>query len=317
MKYLIFIFLIAITLSTKAQTIFVDSIITEQSLKAHVSALAHDSMQGRLMNTSGNRLAEKYITTEFEKLGLEKFDPKSGYAITIIKDSLSWGKNIVGLLKGNDTIKGKEFIIFSAHYDHIGTSDYGLLTGAKKSWGTDKIYNGANDNATGVAALIELASYYSRLKKNEYTLLFVAFNAEELGLIGSTYFAEKIPKQKVKLVINLEMLGRSKRQKTNRPFITGNHNKKFIKELNNNLRNNDSTYKFTFFINDHYPDEYLEGRSDNFPFNKKDIPAYTIMLTSPKDKYYHSVDDELETIDFATMQQVVKGIALACQAYLQ
>jgi Zn-dependent M28 family amino/carboxypeptidase len=317
MKYLIFIFLIAITLSTKAQTIFVDSIITEQSLKAHVSTLAHDSMQGRLMNTSGNRLAEEYIIAAFRKIGLKKTDPQMGYSFPISFNQLNYGNNIVGAIKGTDSVKSKQFIIFSAHYDHIGTSIYNISYGSKKSRKEDTINNGANDNATGVAALIELASYYNKLKKNEYTILFVAFNAQEVGLKGSTYFVEKIAKQKVKLVINLEMLGRSKNQKTSLPFITGKQNKDFITQLNTNLKKMDPAFNTPFFINDKYPDENLESRSDNFPFNKKDIPAYTIMLTSPNDKYCHSVDDELETIDFATMQQVVKGIALACQAYLQ
>jgi Zn-dependent M28 family amino/carboxypeptidase len=86
--------------------------------------------------------------------------------------------------------------------------------------------------------------------------------------------------------------------------------------LNNNLSNTDSTYNHPFFIDDRYPGENLEMRSDNFPFHKKGIPAYTIMLTSPKDEYYHSVDDELETIDFTTMRIVVRAIALACLPYL-
>jgi Zn-dependent M28 family amino/carboxypeptidase len=80
-----------------------------------------------------------------------------------------------------------------------------------------------------VAALIELARFYSTLKNNNYTILFIAFNAEELGLIGSTYLAEKIDKKKIKLVINIEMLGRSKSQKANQPFITGNRKKNLLK----------------------------------------------------------------------------------------
>ncbi len=315
MKSLIFIFFIIATHTTNAQVLAIDSIITQESLRAHVSALAHDSMEGRLMNTPGNKLSEKYIVNQFINLGLKKTDPQYGYAIPIILDDLSYGKNIIGAIKGHDSIKSKQYIIFSAHYDHIGTTNYGLTRGAKKSYGSDTIFNGANDNATGVAAMLELANYYSKLNNNAYTILFVAFNAEELGLIGSKYFAEKIPKENVRLVINLEMLGRSKKQRTYLPYITGD-NKKFIRALNNNLRTFDSTYKLPYFINDRYPEEYLETRSDNYHFNLKKIPAYTIMLTSPKDKYYHSVDDELETIDFMTMQQVVKAIALACQAYL-
>jgi len=90
------------------------------------------------------------------------------------------GINVMGALKGNES--ADSIVVFSAHYDHIGMDQPGYYV-------EDSVYNGANDNASGVSTIIELAKYYSALKGNKYTILFIAFSGEEMGLLGSEYWS--------------------------------------------------------------------------------------------------------------------------------
>ncbi len=288
-----------------AQQKIIDSIITKELLKEYVTALAHDSMEGRALGTRGNIKAGVYISNIFEEIGLKKIAGIGGFGDAVNKGNEFYGYNIIGVLDGKDSIKQKDIIIICAHYDHIGISNDG--------W--DKINNGANDNATGTSAVMALAKYYSAIWCNKYTVLFIAFTGEELGLIGSTELANKLNKKQVRLVINLEMLGRSPSKKV-QPFITGTRNSKFINTLNSQLLLKDSTYSKKFFMNDSYPTQNLYTRSDNYSFNKNGVEAYTIMLSSPTDKYYHTKKDETKTINFDAMLIVVKAIALACEPLL-
>jgi Peptidase family M28 len=306
MKQIALVFLLNLSItSTFAQQKIIDSLITKEILKEYVTALAHDSMEGRSSGTKGNMDAGVFIANIFEEIGLKKISGIGGYGDKVMKGKEFYGYNIIGVLDGIDSIKQKDIIIISAHYDHIETN----------SGGWDKINNGANDNASGTAAVLALATYYKALHSNKYTILFVAFTGEEYGLIGSTELANKLNPNQVHLVINLEMLGRSP-SKSIHPFITGSGNSSFVTILNKNLKAKESTYSNYFFENDSYPTQNLVTRSDNYPFNKLGINAYTIMLSSPTDKYYHTNNDETKTLDFNAMLIAVKAIALACEDLL-
>jgi len=176
----------------------------------------------------------------------------------------------------------------------------------------DATFNGANDNATGVAAVLELAKYYIAQKSNRYNLLFIAFAGEELGLIGSTHFSKRINTSKVKAVINLEMLGRGT---NNNCFIITLGNNRIKKILNNHLKKSYPNETKNYFTDDRYFEEDLAHRSDHYPFARKIKNTFTIMSTSPTDIFYHSVDDEYDTIDFDFLLKATCNIALACEYF--
>jgi len=118
--------------------------------------------------------------------------------------------NIAGIIPGKT--KPNEYVVFSGHYDHLG-----ILKPEKG----DSIANGADDDASGTTAVIELAKYFKKLHNNERTLVFVAFTAEEIGEFGSAHFAETVNPNKVVAMFNIEMVGKASKFGENSAFITG------------------------------------------------------------------------------------------------
>ncbi len=284
--------------------------IDQVKLETHVRVLANDSMLGRMTGTEGNRKAAAYISGVMTELGLKAFNDSANDYLVPWKKRLGKleysGNNIAGLIPG--TAYPDSIIIFSAHYDHIGVLSaqrtLPFRTGFKKVKG-DTIFNGANDNASGVSAMLELARAYKEIKP-AYSLMFVAFSGEEFGLFGSEAFVKVIDPALVKLVINLEMLGRPGKSK---PFLTEPEDGSgFRSRLNKNLKNSGLNYPGNYFVKDPYPGQMLFTRSDNYPFFQAGIPAYTIMGTSPHDKFYHSAGDQTETIQFDAMADMVNAI---------
>lgn len=172
---------------------FIDSML----VKKHLYALASDEMQGRKTGTLGIEKAAQYIENEFSKIGLTTFEGLDSYRQTFTftnrrtKEDIT-SANIIGVLEGKS--KKDEYVIISAHYDHLGI--------VKKEGQLDSIYNGANDDASGVTAVLALAEYFKKKNNNERTLIFVAFTAEEMGLIGSTHFGKGIDASKFVAGIN-------------------------------------------------------------------------------------------------------------------
>lgn len=296
---------------SNAQRLLADSIIRPSSLRETVYFLSQDSLKGRLTGSAGANIAANFIAAKFDLAGLRPAAGHEEYFDSFI--AYNNGKpiaanNVAGVLPGkftNDTM-----VIFSAHYDHIGQKDD--LPYNKEYNNKDDIFNGANDNATGVAALLELAKYYTLQNNNRYRLLFVAFSGEEMGMLGSDYLSKKIKPGIVKAVINLEMLGRPENDDC---FIVSFRNKTIRDMLNIYLKKNNSAETERFFETDPYYDENLSERSDHYPFARKIKNAFTIMGSSPADKYYHSVDDEYETIDFDFLLKATRNIALACEQF--
>ncbi len=202
--------------------------------------------------------------------------------------------NIVGMIRG--TTKPEEYVVFSAHYDHLG-----IIPGAA---GKDSIANGADDDASGTTAVIELANYFSG-KKPTRSIIFVAFTGEETGGHGSQYFSRKLDPNKVVAMFNIEMIGKESKFGRNSAFITGYEKSDFGKILQNNL--NGSTFKF---YPDPYPEQNLFYRSDNATLARFGVPAHTISTTQiDKDQYYHTVGDEVSTLDMSNITAIIQAIA--------
>src|SRR5690606_22831015 len=119
--------------------------------------------------------------------------------------------NVIGYLPGNR--KPNEYVVFSAHYDHIGIG--------KPNEAGDSIFNGANDNAAGTTAIMMLADYFKAIGGNERSILFVAFTGEESGGFGSRYFSSRIKPEDVVAMFNIEMVGTESKWGKNSAYITG------------------------------------------------------------------------------------------------
>ncbi len=214
-------FLLFSSFKIAAQNNLIDSVITESILQQHVKVLAHDSMQGRFTGTKGCNNAAEYIATEMESIGLKPFNIVSNNYFQPYKivgyDEPVLATNVIALLPGKISDR---FIIFSAHYDHVGVSNNQFARLHLKKSSKDSIYNGANDNASGVAALLTIAQYFKTIGNNNYSILFIAFSGEEMGLLGSEAFTSSFSLRKnILQVINLEMLGRPRNKKA-KPFVT-------------------------------------------------------------------------------------------------
>jgi Zn-dependent M28 family amino/carboxypeptidase len=294
----------------KAQTVLTESFFHPDSLQAIVEYLAADSLKGRFSGSEGCTKAAQFIAKEFQQAGLKPVKGNDGFFMPVTS---SWG-NVVGAIQGKS--KADEIIIFSAHYDHIGTIKANPAPGWSGNAYTkkeDSIYNGANDDASGVSAVISLAKYFVRQNNNERTILFVAFAGEELGLLGSNYFSSFLKPEFIKAVVNIEMIGR-KNGYDNWPYMTGADLSNLQNQMNRRLFNKDpKIYKRSFIDRDRFENENLFYRSDNYPFAALGVPAHTIMATAPTDPYYHSLSDEPATLDFQFMSRIVTAIAIACE----
>ena len=290
-----------------------DSVFKKETLQKDINFLASDSLKGRLFETAGADKAAIYISNRFLEAGLKPLDINDGFSMQVNK---SVG-NIVGAIPGKS--RSGEFIIFSAHYDHVGTiqDELGYLqkhtTAEKKG---DSIFNGANDNASGIALLLQLAEYLVKENSNERTVIFNAFTGEEEGFIGSKNFAALITKPKsIKAMINFDMVGRPDNNMAG-AYITGNYPHAIISLLNNTLKSNDKKYAKNFFSSDPFPFEQLNKRSDHVPFAELGIYAVTILATSPYDKYYHTVNDEPNTLNYSYLLMLTKAVAIAVKPLL-
>lgn len=202
--------------------------------------------------------------------------------------------NVAGMIKGKS--RPNEIVIFSAHYDHMGIG---------KAVEQDSIFNGADDDASGTTAVIALAKYYKQLNNNERTLIFVGFTAEESGGYGSKYFSQQLNPDNITAMFNIEMIGKDSKFGPNTAYITGYERSDFGKILQKNLVGTEFN-----FHPDPYPEQNLFYRSDNATLAALGVPAHTISTVQiDKDKLYHTVKDEYESLDIENIYSSIKGIA--------
>ena len=261
--------------------------------------LASDKMEGRVTFSTGIERASTFIENEFKNSKLSYFDQLKNYRQEFdIKGQAA--NNVIGILPGKS--KPNEFVIFSAHYDHLGMAKEGV----------DKIYNGANDDASGTTAVIALAKYFKELNNNERTIVFIAFTAEEIGGFGSKFFSEKMKPESVVAMFNIEMIGTESKWGKNSAYITGFEKSDFGAILQKNLKGTN----FNFY-QDPYPTQQLFYRSDNARLAAQGVPAHTIS-TSKMDveANYHKVSDDISTLDLDNMTEIIKAIALSSQTII-
>ena len=290
---------------TIKNTASIDPAIDSLLVKKHLYTLASDQMQGRKAGTPGIEKAASYIETEFKKIGLTFYDTLNSYRQTFTIKSKEGNKdittsNIIGLLQGKS--KKEEYVIISAHYDHLG------VNGASG----DSIFNGANDNASGVTGVLTLAKYFKEKNLNERTIIFVAFTAEEMGLVGSKYFGKGIDASKYIAGINLEMIGKSPSFGPNSAWLTGFDRSDFGQIIQNNLIG--TGYQL-------FPDPYLKYnlffRSDNASLARLGVPSHSFSTTAIDiDKDYHQPSDEVETLNITVITQTINAVAKGTESVI-
>ena len=280
-------------------------VIDSNMVRKHLYTLAADNMEGRKSGTPGIEKAAVYIEDEFKKIGLSTFGDLKSYRQTFTfknrksKDDII-SSNIIGVLEGKS--KKDEYVIISAHYDHLGM---------KKSGEGDLIYNGANDDASGVTGVLALAAYFKKVG-HERTIVFAAFTAEEMGLIGSTYFGKDIDAAKFVAGINLEMIGKTPSFGPNTAWLTGFERSDFGKIIQKNLEG--SGYQL-------FPDPYknfnLFFRSDNASLARLGVPSHTFSTTPIDiDPDYHQVSDEAETLNITVITQTIQAVAVGTESII-
>ena len=280
-------------------------VIDSNMVRKHLYTLAADNMEGRQSGTPGIEKAAVYIENEFKKIGLSTFGGLESYRQTFTfknrksKDDII-SSNIIGVLEGKS--KKDEYVIISAHYDHLGM---------KKSGVGDLIYNGANDDASGVTGVLALAAYFKKVG-TERTIIFAAFTAEEMGLIGSTYFGKEIDAVKFVAGINLEMIGKTPSFGPNTAWLTGFERSDFGKIIQKNLKG--SGYQL-------FPDPYknfnLFFRSDNASLARLGVPSHTFSTTPIDiDPDYHQVSDEASTLNITVITQTIQAVAIGTKSII-
>jgi len=268
--------------------------VQQTEVEELLNYLSSNELEGRQTGTEGIELAAQRIEKVFEENDIEKyFDSyRHNFEVNGIE-----GFNMVGMLEGNDPKLRDEFIILGAHYDHIGI---------QKPVEGDSIANGANDNAAGTVAVVELAKKFAEIDNNKRSIMFVLFSAEEMGLVGAKKIAQRLKEDNLDLyaLFNFEMIGVPMNDKDYIGYLTGYQNSNFAEKFNEY-----SGEKVLGFLPQ--AKEYsLFKRSDNYPFFEEfNVPAQTISTFDFTNyDYYHHVADEAEKLDVAHMTNVIESV---------
>jgi Zn-dependent M28 family amino/carboxypeptidase len=257
----------------------------------HLRFLTSPEQEGREAGSPGGAKAKYYIADEFKTLGLDK--PGGSYLqpFKLERDTSRSGGNVAGIIKG--TLYPDTYIVVTAHFDHLGNRN-----------GT--IYYGADDNASGTANLLTLARYFKN-HPLQHSLLFVAFDAEEIGLLGSKYFVDHLPVPQSSIIMNLNMDMISRSDK-NEIYASGIFHYPFLKKFV------DSAQTLTPISIRFGHDDAAKGgaqdwttQSDHYSFHLKKIPFLYFGVEDHAD--YHKPSDTFDKINKSFYYQVCSMIA--------
>ena len=287
--------------------------IDKKALIENIKILSHDSLEGRGFSKKGNYKAQTFISNQFDKIGLEKvqnddFIQKFPYTFSgkrrqrmfpienanedfsNVPDTIVYGGNVIGKIAG----KSNKTIVVSGHLDHLGIRN-------------GKIYNGADDDASGTAALFTIAKYFKKYKP-KHTLVFAAVDAEEIGSLGADYWLKNYPNKKdIVLNVNMDMIAHND---SNELYACGTYH---YPQLKAPLQNLNSPIKLLFGHdnpNDKIKDDWTFS-SDHRIFHKEKIPFIYFGVEDHKD--YHKPTDTFENINQEFYAESVKLIIEAIE----
>lgn len=254
-----------------------------------VSILSSDSLSGRYIGDSSFGRAAEFVENYLKLIEVKPFF-KGSYrdTLTIFRYK---SFNVVGIIENPHSIN--DYILIGAHLDHLG----------RMNSQTDSIFNGANDNASGVTAVLQIARELTKYKFDK-KIIIALFTGEESGLRGSKHLAQKLKNANIKLsyVLNFEMIGTPLSSFPEDVYITG-YNKSNFGQVANSLLGEE----FVVSNGADFSDS-LFGASDNYPFYVEfNIPSHTISTFDFKNyKYYHSVSDEYSQLNIHHMDYIIQ-----------
>lgn len=297
-RFSLFIFAIFYAVSCKPsqqQTLnsYQDTTVSNQEIIQIIDTLSSDYYEGRGFGSEGIEKAAQFIENYLKELKIKPY-------FETYRDSFEVrgkiGYNIIGLIEGTDSTLTKEFVILSAHYDHMG----------KINSQTDSIKNGANDNASGVSSVLNIAKLLVNTRLNKRSVIVALFSGEEIGLTGSAHFSKKIITEKEKLYcgVNIDMIGSQVTDQPGKVYLSGSDYSNMLEKYNQYIGSKEVVgYKKGFLDVFRY--------SDNFSIYKHlNIPAHTFCTFNFKNyKHYHKVSDEIQNMDIENTCIIVKNIA--------
>lgn len=322
MKKTIFPFLLFISISLFSQSTKEKGFATinKESAKAYIGFLASDALEGREAGRHGGRVAGEYVKSVLQDMGLKPlnedsyFQPFEAYSperqkrvrFSVHPDSIQKYsqlpahrklelRNVLGYIEGKNK---NEYVVMGAHYDHLGLDE--VLDG-------DKIYNGADDNASGVSAVLQIAkAFLASGEKPERTILFALWDGEELGLLGSEYFMQTCPfASDIKGYVNFDMIGRNNDEQKPKYvvyFYTEAH-----PQFGEWLKSDIKTYDLGLEPN-YRPWDKPIGGSDNASFAKRDVPVIWYHTDGHPD--YHQPSDHADKINWDKLVEITKAAYL-------
>ncbi len=275
----------------------IKSPIREENVRAELSFLASDAMQGRGSGTIYEQIAAEYIGSQFRQFGLKPGgDTDAAGNKTFVQraaesdSNATW--NAVGVLPGSDPRAAAEVIMLSAHLDHLGVNE---------SFGDDKIFNGADDDASGCVAVLELARVLASGKRPKRTIYFICFGSEERGGRGSRYFIahSPVPLERIVAGLTFEMLGRpDAKVAAGKLWLTGFERSTLGAEL---------ARQGASLVADPRPEQNFFRRSDNYPLALHGVVAHTISSFGLHSDY-HRPSDEVSKIDFPFLTRSLNSL---------
>ena len=279
-KTIVYIFIISLLFNLKSEAqplLDTKPLFNETLLLQHIKTLSSDAFEGRRTGTKGAIKAKQYIINQFYTLGVAPLGKDYEQSFSFLKDGKTYkGINVLGFVKGSDF--PNEYIVISAHYDHVGI---------KKG----RIFNGADDDASGISALFSFAEYF-KTHPPRHSVVLAAFDGEELGLKGSKYFVENpiIQQKNMMMNLNMDMISRSDE---NELFVVGTRYNKALEYVI--LKSNQSVnVKLLIGHDGKGKGQDWTYSSDHASFYKKDIPFLYFGVEDHKD--YHTPTDDYENI---------------------
>lgn len=317
-RILFYTILLVSTLTMSAQKAHIKGLnsINIASAKAHIEFLAHDELEGREAGFRGGRVAREYIISRLRELEISPFfgdtyvQPFEAYKVDhqrkgrfqVHPDSIALLKkdthqalkmnNVVGFIPGK---KSDEYVIVGAHYDHLGLDPY--LAG-------DQIYNGADDNASGVSAVLQIAkAFVLSGQQPERNVVFAFWDGEEKGLLGSKYFVqESTILDQIKGYLNFDMIGRN--NKPDQPKHVVYFYTEAYPVFGDWLKEDIKKYKLDIEPDYRAWDKPVGG-SDNGSFAKHNIPIIWYHTDGHKD--YHKPTDHAEFLNWEKIVEITKA----------
>lgn len=276
-----------------------DSLTIYEQALLDVQYLASDELEGRRTGTEGSRMAQEYIEQRFEALGLGMFGDSYRHHFDFTNprtdEEFTDAVNLIGYIEGSE--HPERFIVMTAHYDHLGIRD-------------GEIYNGADDNASGTGGLMAAATYFTE-NNPENSIMFIAFDAEELGLSGARHFVNNpvVPLEQMMINVNMDMISTNF---DNELYAVGTYYYPWLKPMIEEFTASAPIDVLFGYDSDEWDQDWTMS-SDHGPFHQQGVPfVYFGVEDHP---HYHAPSDEFGNInpDFYQMSiaviiSVVEGL---------